>query len=257
MTELLSFLGQVQKQGISVLGFSSHLACGESDPSEFSSEQTLKFQKWIGALKKKWGELNEGIFPKFFMFSNSLGLNWKLLEEETCSRPGLLSYGVFPDESSKKTMIENCNPLSRLKPVASLKVPLRQMHELGVGQKVSYGLTYECKTDKTLAVLSYGYADGLRRSLSVATDEDSKLHFWIEEEACPIVGRVTMDMVVVDLTKHSQLEEIWRRYNAGEDVWATWIGEKQTAEWHASTLGTISYEILCNVGSRVKREYLV
>lgn len=244
---------------IDILGFSTHLACGEEKPEFLSQQQAELFEGALLKIKKQWTSAFQGRkFPALVMLSNSPGSGWHLSPSENCFRPGILSYGLFADEETKNSALRDMPHLSRLKAIASLRAPLRQIRHVKAGDGVSYGHRFRCEDDKILAVLSYGYADGLRRSLSTdnsTVNAQGGLRFFIRGEGCPIVGRVTMDMVLVDVTDHSQVDQIQADLEAGQQIWANWISSEQTAEWQASTLGTISYEILCNVGSRVFRDY--
>lgn len=256
LESLFACCAQLLDKGVKICGFSSHLACAEENPSVLSQKQAALFETTLQSLRKKWATVTEAAFPSLIMLSNSAGSVWRLSPSETCIRPGILSYGLFSDEQTRKESLLEHPHLAGLRAIANLKVPVRQIRRVKAGDSISYGHRYRCESDKILAILSYGYADGLCRSLSV----DSKMaasgpRFFLRGEACPIVGRVTMDMVLVDLTEHSQVDQLRDDLVAGHVIWADWISPQQTAEWQASSLGTISYEILCNVGARVIRDY--
>ncbi|MBO4389437.1 MAG: alanine racemase, partial [Lachnospiraceae bacterium] len=151
-------------------------------------------------------------------------------------RPGLLTYGVYPDERSGGV---------ELTPVMTLKSRVAALTHHKKGDTVSYGRTWIAERDCTLAVLPIGYADGLHRCLS------NKLEVLLRGHRARQVGRVCMDMSMVDVTDIPDV--------AREDV-VTLIGrdgdEFISAEEMASLCGTINYEIVCAISKRVKRVYL-
>ena len=115
--------------------------------------------------------------------------------------------------------------------------------ELPAGDCVSYGRTYTADTPRTVATLAAGYADGYLRAFSNRAD------VLISGKRCPVIGRVCMDQMLVDVTGlHVQMGDT-----------ATLIGtdgsETITADELASIAGTINYEIVCNISRRVPRIY--
>lgn len=151
-------------------------------------------------------------------------------------RPGLLTYGVYPDRD--KGGLE-------LRPSMSVRCRISAVTHHKKGDTISYGRTWTADRDCTLAVLPMGYADGLHRSLSGQTE------VLIHGQRCRQVGRICMDMCMVDVT---DLPGVM----AG-DV-ATVLGadgaECITANELAAKAGTIPYEILCAVSPRVPRLYM-
>jgi alanine racemase len=112
------------------------------------------------------------------------------------------------------------------------------------GASVGYGATWQSKTDTPLAVISAGYADGIFRSLS------NRGVFWWRGYACPIRGRVSMDMTTVDLSAIPAAE----RPRPGDFL--DLIGPDQDADRLATAAGTIGYEILTSLGGRYQRAYI-
>ena len=149
-------------------------------------------------------------------------------------RPGIALYGYYPDESLDGLVEEG------LRPVMTVKSRIVAVRKLPAGTCVSYGRTATLARDSRLAVIPMGYGDGLPRQLS------NRTHFLIHGQPCPIVGRVCMDMCMVDVT---DLPEV----KAG-DV-ATIYNEELTLK-AAKLTGTIVYELLCDVAPRVPRVYL-
>ncbi len=149
-------------------------------------------------------------------------------------RPGIALYGHYPDP--------DCVGLDGpgLIPVMTLKSRVIAVRELPAGSCISYGRTHALSRDSRLAVLPVGYADGLRRGLSNRT----RVRF--PAGTAPLVGRVCMDLCMVDVTDLPGVR-------AG-DV-AEVFGPDLPVEEQAETLGTISYELLTGVAPRVPRVY--
>ena len=149
-------------------------------------------------------------------------------------RPGIALYGYYPDESLEGLVDED------LRPVMSVKARISAVRALPKGTCVSYGRTAVLDRDSRLAVIPMGYGDGLPRLLS------NKMSFLIHGVPCPVVGRVCMDMCMVDVT---DLPDV-----VPGDVATIYGGE--LAQKAADLTGTIVYELLCDVSPRVPRVYL-
>ena len=133
-----------------------------------------------------------------------------------------------------------------IKPVMSLKAVVSQVKELHAGDSVSYGRTYRAPEDKIkAATVTVGYADGYSRLLS------GKAEVLVRGKRCPIIGRICMDQLVLDVTNAGDVSE-------GDIV--TLIGrdgnEEITADELASLYGTIGYEVVCGISKRVPRIYV-
>ena len=150
-------------------------------------------------------------------------------------RPGIALYGHYPDPS--------CEGLDGpgLLPVMTLKTRIVAVRELPAGTCISYGCTHTLERDSRLAVLPIGYADGLERLLSNRTE------MLVNGSRVPVLGRVCMDMCMVDVTDIPDV--------AIGDV-VTVFGPDLPLEEKADTVGTIQYEMLCGVSRRVPRVYL-
>ena len=146
-------------------------------------------------------------------------------------RPGIALYGYVPDPSVKDP---------GLKPVMTVKSRIAVVRDLPAGAKISYGCTATLERDSKVAVLPMGYGDGLPRVLS------NKLEVLIGDRLCPVLGRICMDMCMVDVTDAPGVK-------AGDT--ATVYGPGLT-DWAAQLAGTIPYELLCQLTPRVPRLYL-
>jgi len=146
-------------------------------------------------------------------------------------RPGIALYGYVPDPSVRDP---------GLKPVMTVKSRIAAVRALPSGAKISYGCTATLERDSKIAVLPMGYGDGLPRCLS------NKLEVLIGDKLCPVLGRICMDMCMVDVTG---LPEV----RAGDIAVVYSPGLTQRA---AQLAGTIPYELLCQLTPRVPRLYL-
>ena len=150
-------------------------------------------------------------------------------------RPGLLLYGVVPPPLA--STIE-------LTPVMSLTSRVVAVKGVRVGETVGYGGRFAAERPVTLAVIPAGYADGLDRRL------ENHGHVLIRGKRAKIVGAVSMDMLTVDVTDIDGV-------GTGDEVvfLGAQGGERIDAREMAAWIGTIPYEILCRLGSRVERKY--
>ena len=141
------------------------------------------------------------------------------------TRPGIGLYGGRPFEAAK--------------PVAALSLPVIQTREVAAGEAVGYSCTWVAEAQSTIATVSGGYADGLLRGLS----NNSVL--WDGDTPCPLVGRVSMDLITVDI---SHLPQVPRSLDI--------VGPHQLVDDLADAAGTIGYEILTGLGNRYTRRYV-
>lgn len=151
--------------------------------------------------------------------------------KDVISRPGILLYGSSP------LLDKNAAELG-LKPVMSLRSELISTHPVIKGQCVGYGGDWCAPRDSRIGVVAIGYGDGYPRHAPSGTP------VWVGGKICPLVGRVSMDMITVDLTEHPSA-------NIGSPV-ELW-GEHIAVDELAKLCGTISYELFCQLTPRVKR----
>ncbi|MDR2530297.1 MAG: alanine racemase [Oscillospiraceae bacterium] len=140
-------------------------------------------------------------------------------------RPGIALYGHFAGAEG-------------LKPAMTWKARVCRVRDVPAGTAVGYGRTWVVPTARRIAVLSVGYGDGFSRMLS------NRGSVWIAGQRAPIVGRVCMDLTMVDVTEVEGVRELDE---------AELFGEHITVEEVANRLGTITYEVLCGVSARVPR----
>lgn len=137
-------------------------------------------------------------------------------------RPGIGLYGGAPFKDAHQ--------------VARLDLPVIQVRALDAGEVAGYGNSWQAERPSRIATVSAGYADGLIRAMS------DKATLWYDDHPCPLVGRVSMDLITVDVT------------DLGFDPEAlTILGPKQSIDQLADRAGTIGYEILTSLGGRYSR----
>lgn len=151
--------------------------------------------------------------------------------KDSIARVGIGGYGLWPSEHLKKKGLS-------LKPVLSWKTKVAQVKTLPKGRSISYGLTYITKKETNVALIPQGYADGFPRSLS------NKGCVIIRGSKCPVLGRVCMNMFVVDVSGVSKVSE-------GDEV--VIIGKGVTAEDVGRLSGTINYEVTTRISPLLPR----
>ncbi len=158
-------------------------------------------------------------------------------------RPGIILYGYYADEVTK-SYLESKNISLELKPVMQFETKVVAIRHFVPGRSVSYGCTWVCKKETDIAVLPVGYADGLLRRNSPG------LEVSINGKAYPVVGRICMDQCMVDIGNGNTEVKRWDK--------AIIFGPKDKgalfdANDIAKKTGTISYEVMTSVSSRVER----
>lgn len=153
-------------------------------------------------------------------------------ERCTLARIGIVMYGLLPNYPVELPI--------HVTPVMTFKSVISQVKEIEEGDSVSYGRTYTADSTRRLATVTVGYADGYARLLS------GKGRALVHETSCPIVGRVCMDQLMLDIT------DVKEQVQSGDEV--TLFGDCEiTADGLASLYGTIGYEIVCGISKRVPR----
>lgn len=195
-----------------------------------SKKQLTQFKKALLILRKF--KLN----PLYTHLANSAAA---LLYPEThfnLVRPGIILYGLSPFPYFKKVKLP-----FRLKPILSWQAKILQIKKVPSGSYISYGLTFKTKKSTLIAVVAVGYYDGYDRHLS------NKGEVIIKGIKCPILGRVCMNHIVVDVSKIK---------NISLKDKATLIGPQLNADELAHKLNTINYEIVTRINPLIPRFYL-
>jgi alanine racemase len=212
-------------------GLMSHLSNAESVDREVTRQQLVHFRSAIGSLREL------GVEPLWKHLANSAAVITWPEAHFNLVRPGLMLYGIPPSEDLKKKI--------DLKPVLRLRTEILQLRRVPAGFPVSYGQTFVTRRESLLATLPIGYADGYCRLLS------NRGEVLVHEEKVPVVGRVCMDLTVVDVTDVARVKE-------GDEAVLIGVqgrGElpvEEVAKW----CGTIPYEVLSTIGPRVPRVFV-
>lgn len=210
-----------QSDNVCTEGVFSHFAKAEDD-IEFSEKQCAVFEETLSDIKKS------GIVPSIVHICNSAGTHNFKDKHFDAVRVGIHLYGCeAPDENYIRAM-DFCTRIV-------------DVHTLEKGDGVSYGLDFVAEKKMKIAVIGVGYADGFFRALS-----DGKGKVSVNGKICPTVGRVCMDMAMIDV---SEVENV-----AVGDVVTVW-GKALATEEQAKNASTISYELMCSVSPRVPRIY--
>jgi alanine racemase len=206
----------------------SHLATADSDDPSFMAVQQQRFDAAIAELRAL------DLCPDRLHLANSAatladpGLHYDMV------RCGLATYGLYPAVHLADRLV--------LQPVMQVRARVTQVKAIAAGTGVSYGLRYVAESDRRVAVVGIGYADGVPRNLSM------RMEVLVRGRRLRQLGSITMDQLMIDVTELPEVE-------AGEIV--TLLGrsggDQITADDWAETLGTISWEILCGFKNRLPR----
>lgn len=209
-------------EGIDVRYVMSHLACADEADDVHNGMQAEQMRRIAD------------IFPEIpLSFGNSAGSFLGENFRGALVRPGIALYGGRPTDILERAM----------EPVVQIEGAVIQTRTVPAGTTVGYSATYVAEEERRLATISLGYADGILRALS------SKGAFVYQGVRLPIVGRVSMDSTIIDIT---DLPE--GALKLGDLV--EFLGPNQTLEEVAEQAGTISWEILTSIGSRYFRQYV-
>ncbi|MDL2289182.1 alanine racemase [Clostridia bacterium OttesenSCG-928-F22] len=214
---------------IELAGFFTHFANSDAQDKTFALKQLAYFNEGV-ALVHEMG------FSPIIHAANS-GATLDIPEAEfDMVRVGILLYGYYPSLTIKKRL--------NIKPIMSLKSCVTQVKTMEAGESVGYDCTFTCKRRSVIATVCIGYGDGYRRSYSNRTD------VLLHGRRVPVVGRVSMDQITVDVTELPQVK-------AGDEV--VLIGKQGGMHVWADELcaieDTICYETLLAISERVPRIY--
>lgn len=227
----LAFLEKMDAfKHLAVEGFFTHMWNADADDKSDAYKQIALFKKMMETIKAN--RLEDYVYS----MNNSAGSLAIPESQFNVVRPGIILYGVSPFR----------RPLEQeeIKPVLSLKSEVLHIQHLVAGDTISYGGTYTCSGNETIATIPIGYGDGYPRLLS------NKGVVLIGGKRCPIVGRVCMDQIMVKIPEGLKVE-------IGDEV--VLIGKQKDdqifIEELAEIAGTIPYEIFCCFTDRVPRVY--
>lgn len=216
---------------LDVSGIFTHFATADETDKTKTVRQLARFNSVVSALK------DAGIEFEYVHCANSAATIDLPDTYKDMVRLGIAMYGMYPSEEVDKSRV-------LLKPALKLMSHVTYVKNVPVGEEISYGGTFVTKRPSVIATVSVGYGDGYPRSLS------SKGYVLINGKKAPIVGRVCMDQMMVDVTDID---------GVGRDTPVTLIGhdgdEEITVEQIAALANTFNYEFVCNLNKRIPRNY--
>jgi alanine racemase len=226
--------GAARFQNLRLDGVMTHLASADrEDHNEFTERQIDEFDKAVELLR------NRAHKPKWIHAANSAGAHAYPHARGNLVRLGGVLYGLWRDVTNRSIA-----PLDWL-PVMSLHSRIMLLKSVPAGSLLGYGGTFVTARESRIATIAIGYDDGVRRELS------NRGRVIVRGQLAPIVGRISMDLTLVDVT---DIEGA----TVGDEV--AIIGGRGpaqiTAEEVAAQIGTISYEVTCGISGRVLRVYL-
>ena len=210
---------------ISLEGVYSHLACADDSNSLNNKHQISLFKRIIDSSK--------GCTLKYHIL-NSAGLFNYTDSKYNIVRCGLSLYGVSPFSKINNNLL----------PVMTFKAPIVLIKNIKQNESVGYGCTYIAKESKKIGIVQCGYADGIPR------DFGNKGSVYFDTYELPIIGRVSMDLLCIDISSLNDIEDF-------KEV-VIWGGEQKSSrlEMIASKFNTIPYTFLTGITDRVERVYV-
>lgn len=212
--------------GLNIVMLMSHLACSDDKSHPMNQKQAQRFAE----IRKKLPKVTASL-------ANSSGIFLGKDFTHDLVRPGVALYGGNPTPHKK-------NPMQ---PVITLEGIVLQIRDVKMGETVGYSATWKAPRDSRIAFLGAGYRDGIPRMLS-SRKKGEQAQAFIAGKRCPVVGRVSMDMMGIDVT---DLPKSKVRRGMRAQIFGPKIPLDEAAGW----AGTISYEVLTRLGSRYARVY--
>ncbi|KQX74847.1 alanine racemase [Aeromicrobium sp. Root472D3] len=214
---------------VEVTGVWSHLACADEPGHPANDEQERVFREAVDELAAA------GVEPALRHLANSAATLTRPSAHFDLVRVGIAAYGIRPAPDLAYP--------TRLTPVMTLRARLAQVKRVPAGAGVSYGHQWVAERDTTLGLVPMGYGDGI----AVAASNRAELQ--VAGQRVPLVGRVCMDQVVVDLgDRTARRGDVATLFGPGHD------GEPTAEDWAAAS-GTIAYEVVTRLGGRTVRTY--
>lgn len=236
--ELSEFIPHLERfRNVRIDGLMSHLAAADDSACQpLTLEQIHRFEEAAGVFRQS------GYHPTYLHLSNSAGIYGHREAWANIVRPGGVLYGLWRDVLPLSTS----DP--QLAPVMSLHSRIIMLKWVPPGETIGYGCTFEASRKSLIATLPIGYHDGYMRALS------NRAHVIVRGTYTPVVGRVSMDLTLIDVTNVSGVEVGDKVTLLGWD--RQHVGPRISAEDLARISGTLSYEVTCGVGERVPRLYV-
>jgi alanine racemase len=236
--QLSEFVGALERfRNVRIDGIMSHLAAADDATCQpLTRDQIQRFEDAVVAFRE------HGYRPTHLHLANSAGIYGHRDTWGNMVRPGGALYGLWRDVLPPSTSEPE------LLPVMSLHTRISLLKWVPPGETLGYGCTFEASRRSLIATLPVGYHDGYMRGLS------NRAHVVVRGMYAPVVGRISMDLTIIDVTNVPGVElddQVtllgWNRQNADLKI---------AAEDLARIVGTLSYEVTCGVSERVPRVYI-
>ncbi|MBQ7956186.1 MAG: alanine racemase [Lachnospiraceae bacterium] len=228
----LQFVKQaVNTAGIELAGIFTHFARADEENKDSAKEQLKKFEDFITMVKA------EGISGFLCHCSNSAAIMELPESHMDLVRSGIILYGLKPSDEVNMKALE-------LRPALSFYSSIVYIKEMPKGAPISYGGTFVTPKEMRVATIPIGYGDGYPRSLS------NKGYVLICGKKAPILGKVCMDQMMVDVTEIPDAKEGDKVTLIGKDG-----AEEITADFLGDLSGRFNYELICDLGKRIPRLY--
>lgn len=216
--------------GLDVRGAYTHFACADDPDSDMTEMQIERFDKAVDEIEQKCGKL------AMKHVCNSAGIIRYPDQSRDAVRAGISLYGLDPSEKVSSDGFTS--------PVMELYTTVTHIHTMKAGECAGYGADFKAERDTKIATLSIGYADGFLRAYAHGSAELLTASGSVE---VPIVGRICMDQMLIDITDAPPVK-------VGDKVRLFGRGAV-SADGVASRAGTIGYEVVSGIGKRVPRVY--
>jgi alanine racemase len=219
-------------------GLSTHLASSEIMDAPSVADQERKFEDALRMVR------GAGMEPAFVHVANTGAVISRRGTWHSMVRPGVALYGYYLPFQRAGREVSGGTLRLPVKPVLTWKTRILSMRNFAANQALGYGGTYVTKAPAQVAVLPVGYADGYNRQLS------NRGRVIVRDHYAPIVGRISMDLTLVDVTGIPGT-------SVGDEVILLGSGDGLSVDAleHAELAGSTPYEILCNISKRVPRRY--
>src|SRR5262249_46334466 len=219
-------------------GLCTHLASSEVLDAPSVPAQVKNFDEAQKIVREA------GLDPIFVHVANTGAVISRRETWNNMVRPGIALYGYYVPFERAEREVSGSGLRLGVKPVLTWKTRILSLREARANEELGYGGTYVTKSPTRIAVLPVGYADGLNRKLS------NRGRVLVRQHYAPIVGRISMDLTLVDVTGLEGIE-------VGDEVvlLGSVDGLSVDAREHAALSDTVLYEILCGISKRVPRRF--
>ncbi|MCD5390933.1 alanine racemase [candidate division NPL-UPA2 bacterium] len=235
---------------LDIEGIYTHFPSAEEKDKTFSLLQIQHFKETIAQLER------QGINIPLKHMANSAAILNLPESHFNLVRPGLILYGIYPSDEASRSL--------ELKPALTLKTRIVFLKKVPAGRTISYGRTYTTERGTTIATLPIGYADGYSRRLSNPPAEElgrraGRAEVLIDGKRAPVVGRICMDQIMVDVghipqAKIGQEVVLIGRHAPSDGKHLMGQGEDRiSVEEIAGKMGTIPHEVVSRLGKRIYR----